>query len=163
MQGLSAKGSQGVAGLRSKETRLGPESGAVGGVAPNWMPQMRQVHADLMGAPGFEGAGEHARDRGLGARGDKTIKKLPMGDGGTPIAADCLFVPRLRVTAQRRVDCAFRLSLRAPDDCKIAAPERPMSLFGELLRECTVCAVGLRHDHQAGRVLVEAVHNSRPL
>src|SRR6476620_8556321 len=157
MQSLSAKSCQGVAGLWSKQARLGPESGAVCGVPEDWMPQMRQMHADLVGAPGLQGAGEQAGARGLGAGRGETLKHLPMGDGRTPVAADRLFVTRLRVAAERSVNRAFRLSRCAPDDCEIAAPERAFAFFGELLRQCAVCLVGLRHNHEAGRVLVEAV------
>src|SRR6187551_2100706 len=163
MQSLSAKGCQGVAGLWGEQARLGPESGAVGGVPQDWMPQMRQMHADLMGASGLQGAGEQAGDRGPGAGRGETFEHLPMGDGRTPVAADRLLVARLRVAAEWSVDGAFRLSGCAPDDCDIAAPERAFAFLGKLLRQCAVRLVGLRYNHEAGRVLVQAVNNSWPL
>src|ERR1044071_6500832 len=101
MQSLSAKGRQSLPGPWGKQARLGPEPGAVGGVPQNWMPQMSQVDADLVGSPGLQGTGEQARDRGLGVGRRKAFKYLPMGDCDTPVAADRLFVARLGVTAER--------------------------------------------------------------
>src|SRR5262245_55094644 len=124
MQSLPFKSCQSVACLRTKKARLGSESGAVGGVAQNWMPQMGQVHADLVGASGFQGAGEQAGDRGLGAGRSETFEHMPMSDGCTPVGADRLFVARLRMAAEGCVDRAFRLSGRAPDEGELAAPER---------------------------------------
>src|SRR6188474_3265645 len=115
MQSLSAKGCQGVAGSWGKKARLGPESSAIRGVPQNWMAQMRQMHADLVGASGLQGAGEQAGDRGLRTGRGEAFEHLPMGDRRTPVAADCLPVARLRMTAERGVDCAFWLSGRAPD------------------------------------------------
>src|SRR5262245_55373491 len=163
MQSLPFKSRQSVARLWSKQARLGPESGAVGGVAQNWVPQMGQVHADLVGASGFQGAGEQAGDRALGAGRSEAFEHLPMSDGCTPVGADRLFVARFRMAAEGRVDRAFRLSGRAPDEGEIAAPERTFAFFGELVGQRAVCLVGLRHDHEAGGVLVETMDNSGPL
>src|SRR5262249_20091106 len=86
-----------------------------------------------------------------------------MSDRCAPVGADGLFVARVRMPAEGRVDRAFRLAGRAPDESKIAAPERTFALFGDLPGQRGVCLVGLRHNHEAGRVLVEAMNNSRPL
>ena len=67
------------------------------------------------------------------------------------------------MAAERSIDRPFRLSGCAPDECEIAAPEWAFAFFGELLRQCVVRRIGFRHDHEAGRVLVEAVNNAGSL
>ena len=64
---------------------------------------------------------------------------------------------------QRRVDRPARPLRRAPRQRPVAALEpaiRPVG--GELLRQPRVRLVRLGHHQQAGRVLVEAVHDARP-
>src|SRR5665647_3586009 len=63
MQGLSAKTLQSGFCLGAEPAGFGLESGAVGGVAQDRMADMGQMHPDLMGPAGFEGAGEQAGDR----------------------------------------------------------------------------------------------------
>ena len=52
---------------------------------------------------------------------------------------------------------------RAPDEGEIAALDAAFGLVGELGAERAVGGVGLGHHHQAGGVLVEPVHDARPL
>src|SRR5262245_60864972 len=117
------------------------------------MPQMGQVHADLVGARGFQGAGGKAGARALGAGRSETFEHLPMSDGRTPAGADRLLVAGLRMAAEGRVDRAFRLSGRTPDESEIAALQGAFAFFGELLSQRAVRLVGLRHYQQTGRCL----------
>src|SRR5262245_61548686 len=148
MQSLPFKSRQGVARLWRKKARLGSESGAVGGVAQNWVPQMGEVHANLVGAPGFQGAGEQAGDVGRSAGRSETFGHLPMSDGRAAAGADRLFVAGLRMAAKRRVDRAFRPAGRTPDESEITAPEGAFAFFSKLLSQRAVCLVGLRDDHE---------------
>ena len=63
MQGLSAKGLQRLARPPAQLRRLGLEARAVDVVAQQRMADMGQMHPDLVGAAGFQPAGEQARDR----------------------------------------------------------------------------------------------------
>ena len=59
---------------------------------------------------------------------------------------------------------AARPLRRAPDDRQVAALEPAVgAVGGELLGEPLVRAIGLGHHQQAGGVLVEAMHDARPL
>src|SRR4026208_1980282 len=112
MQSLSAEGCQGVAGLWGEQARLGPESGAVCGVPEDWMPQMRQMHADLVGAPGLQGAGEQAGGRAAGVRGGGRAPGV-LARGGVNRSSTCQWVtaarPLLRTACLSRA-CGWRPS-----------------------------------------------------
>ena len=65
---------------------------------------------------------------------------------------------------ERRIDRPARALGRAPDDRQVAALEPAVgAMGGELLGETLMRAVGLGHHEQAGGVLVEAMHDARPL
>ena len=76
MEGLPPEGGQGCLRLRAEVAGLGLEVGAVDGIAQQGMPDMGEVHPDLMGAPGLELAGEQ--------RGDRLLVTLDIG-GATEI------------------------------------------------------------------------------
>ena len=63
MQSLSAKTRQRGAGFRASQAGFGLEAGAVCGVAQDRMADMGEMHPDLVGAAGFQGACQEARDR----------------------------------------------------------------------------------------------------
>ena len=52
---------------------------------------------------------------------------------------------------------------RAPHEGEIAALERALALFRKLRAQAAVRAIVFRNDHQPGRVLVQPVHDFRPL
>ena len=86
-----------------------------------------------------------------------------MGDRVAAACADRALVARLRMAVERGVDGALRPARRAPNQSEIAAFERAFGLVGELGGERAVGGVGLGHHHQAAGVLVEPVHDARPL
>ncbi len=67
------------------------------------------------------------------------------------------------MAADRRIDRACLRGRRAPDEREIDAlePAAP-AMVRELLGERAVRLVGLGHDQQPARVLVEAVHDAGP-
>src|SRR5947207_11481628 len=101
------------------------------------------MHPDLMGAPGFEAAGEQARHwRAIGAR--IAFEHFPMGHCGTAVRAHGHLGARARMARDRRRDRAFRPCRGAPDEGEIAALERPAAaMVGELAAEGMMGAVGL--------------------
>jgi len=132
MQSLSAKGLQGRPSLWAEATGFGPEAGPVGRVPKNGVPDMRQVHADLVGTPRFEGAGEEA-GQGLPVRTGKTLQYLPMSDRRPAVPTHGLLVARMGVASDWGIDRTFWTIGCTPDEGEIPALERTVGLFGELL------------------------------
>src|SRR5512136_2485556 len=154
MQGLSSKSFQRSMGLRPQSAGFGLESGAVGRVAENRVPDMSQMHPDLVSTSRFQCAGQKARDRlAVGTR--KTLKHVPISDGRPATIAHRLLVACMGVAAERRIDCALGAIRCAPDQSEVAALEWSFGLLSELLGEGAVSVVGLGRHHQAGCVLVE--------
>ena len=122
------------------------------------------MDADLVGAAGFQPAGQQARDRlAVGAR--VAFQHLPMGDG---FAAALRAPPSCRGrggggrSARRWCRAAGPARPRRRRDSRAASgPVRPWS--ANWAAERAMRAVGLGHHHQAGGVLVEAVHDAGPL
>src|ERR1035437_8333801 len=162
MQGLPSKTFQDGAGGGGKQAGLGLEAGAVAGVAQDRMPDMGQMHSNLVGAAGLQGASQQAGDR-LAVGADRALERLPMGYRLAAAFAHSAFVARLRMTVERSVDGAFRAGGRAPDQGEIAALDAAVGLVGELGAERAMGGVGLSNDHEAGGVLVEPVHDAGPL
>ena len=162
MQGLPSERVERSARRRRKQAGLGFEAGAIGLVAQDRMPDVRKMHADLVGAAGFQRAGEQARHR-LAVGAGKTLQQLPMGDRVAPAFAHRALVARMRVAFERGVDDAARPVGHAPDEGKVAALQWALGFVGELRRQCTVRLIGLGHHHQPAGVLVEAVHDAGPL
>ena len=91
-----------------------------------------EVHPDLVGAAGFEPAGEQAGDRRAVGAGI-ALEHLPMGDGFAAALAHRHLVAGARVAVDRLVDGAARPVGRAPDEGQIAAAQRPgAAVVGEL-------------------------------
>src|SRR5450759_1445870 len=78
MQGLPSKTFQGGAGGGGKQAGLGLEAGAVASVAQDRMADMGQMHSNLVGAAGLQGASQQAGDR-LAVGADIALERLPMG------------------------------------------------------------------------------------
>ena len=87
-----------------------------------------------------------------------------MGDGLTAALAHRHMVAGARAAVDRPVDGPLRTFRRTPDEGEIAALERlaAAAVAGELRRQRPVSAVVLRHHHQAGRILIEPVHDAGP-
>src|SRR5262245_17062426 len=67
------------------------------------------------------------------------------------------------MAADRGIDRAAAALRASPDDGEIGALEAAVAAMGgELLRQALMRGVGLGHDEEAGRVLVEAMNDARP-
>src|SRR5215831_11031390 len=146
MESLPSKTLHLLAGLRAQTAGFGLEAGPVGGVTQDRVADMGKVDPDLMGAAGFQRALQQAGN-GLAVGARKALQDFPMGDGLASAGADRLLVAGMRMAAERRIDRSLRAIRRAPDKCKIAAPERPFGLLRELLAQRPVRPVGLGDDH----------------
>src|SRR5258708_17816141 len=100
---------------------LGFERGGIGAVAKRGMTDMSEVHADLMGAPGLELAGQERRDR-LAVTPVEGFLDLPMGNGLAAAFAHRHFLPGMRMPVDRRVHSAALAVGHAPYECQVAAP-----------------------------------------
>ena len=77
-----------------------------------------------------------------------------------PLLVHRHLVAVLLMAANRQADGTARRRRPADDDRRVALFHPPIR---EGLSEDVVGRVGFRHHHQAGRVLVEAVHDAGPL
>src|SRR5262245_33429155 len=121
---------------------------------------MGKMHADLVCAPGFQGACKQTRNR-FAVWSRKALQHLPVGDSRTAARAHGLLVAGVDVTADPGINRALRAIRRPPDQSEVAALQRALILVGELSCENMVGPVGLGDDHQAGGVLVEPVDDAR--
>src|SRR5271165_268214 len=115
------------------------------------------MDADLMGASGFEPAGDQARWA-------ETLHKAPMGDGAATaiLGRGRHFFAMPGMAGDRRIDFARRRVEAAPDERQIFALERSAAaVIGEEIGEASMSGVGLGDDQKAGRVLVEPMDDSR--
>src|SRR5437763_1268273 len=115
MQSLSSKHRQGFRSGIWEARRLGLEAGAVDRIAHERMAQMGEMDPDLMGAAGFETAGEEARDR-LAVCAVVGLEPLPMSNCLAPIRPHRHLVPSMRMPAERLVDAALRPVEDAPHE-----------------------------------------------
>src|SRR5580704_4679526 len=174
MEGLSAKGLERALGLLRQKHALGAKTRPVNLVAQQGMSDRGQMHPNLVGAAGFEAAQEQAGDwlswpraspcrRARPVRRAVAFEHFPVGYRLAPALAHCHAVARLRVTVDRPVDGAARPIRCSPDEGEIGALERlaAAAMVGELCRERAVREVALRYDHEAGRILVEPMHDAR--
>jgi hypothetical protein len=175
VQGLPAKGIERRLGFRRQKGGFGTKTAAIDLVAHDRMADRGQMHPNLVGAAGFQPAGQEARHRRFGlfrvpgpadtpgpGLARIALQHLPMGDGLAPALAHRHALAGLGVTVDRLVDGAVGAVGRPPDEGEIAPLERLASLamVGELRRQRLVGAVVLRHHHHAGGVLVEPVHDA---
>src|ERR1035437_1367703 len=147
MQGLPSKTFQGGAGGGGKQAGLGLEAGAVAGVAQDRMADMGQMHSNLVGAAGLQGARQQAGDR-LAVGAYIALERLPMGYRLASARAHRALVAGLRMAVERSVDGAFRAGGRAPDQGEIAALNPAFALVGELGAERAMGSIGLGHHHE---------------
>src|SRR3954468_6936635 len=134
MQGLSCKGIKGLACVFGQQDGLGPETRPVGVVAEQRMPDMGQMHPDLMRPPGLQPAGGQGGDR-FAVVSVVFLKQFPVCNGLTPILPDSLLVACVGVAAERRLDGPLRPVRRAPDESQVLAFEVAGSpMIGKLAR-----------------------------
>src|SRR3954471_23702121 len=95
VQRLPPQGRQRGLGARSKRIGLGLEMRAVDGIAQQRVPDMGQMHPDLVGAAGFQLAGEQRGNR-LAVPAIKRLRDLPMRHGLSAALAHRHLLPRMR-------------------------------------------------------------------
>ena len=119
--------------------------------------------SDLMGATRLQPAGEQACGR-LPDRADVTFKELPVGDGCAAVRARRHLLPRMGMASNRLVDGAAWTFRYPPDESEIAAAQGPCAaVVGELPRERAMGPIRLGNDKQPAGILVQPVHDARPL
>src|SRR5665811_1400777 len=138
------------------------KSPAIERIADQRMPKMGHVHADLVRASGLESA--------LDKRGNGSVlvvaiglHEAPKGHGVTPFVRphNRHLGPARGVAPERRLDTTVRSRRRAPDERAVAALHLTgAAMIGELRGERAVRLIGLGHDHQPARILVETVHDA---
>ncbi len=162
MQRLPPERRQRVARAFAQPDRLGLEAGGIGFVAHDRVADMGEVDADLVGAAGFEHAGEQAGDW-LAVEPAIGLAQLPMRHCRPAALAHGAFLAVERAAVERGVNHALRAAGCAPGEREIAALQFAGELVGELLRQRAVGTIVLGDHHQPGGVLVEAVDDARPL
>src|SRR5438094_7387852 len=131
MEGLSAKGIQCITGFWPQPAGFGLKSATVCHIAHNRVPDMGEMHPDLMGAPCFQSTGDKACNRpAVGP--EKTFEDLPVSDRPAPTRAYSLLVAGMGMTPKRGLDCALRTIRCTPDNSEIAALDRPFGFLREL-------------------------------
>lgn len=127
---------------------------AVDAVARDRMPQMFQMDANLVRAPGFGAALEQAE---FSVRGDH----FPRGFRGTCAgpSGDGHALPVHRVPRDGAADDSGRCARLPAHHGQVGFLRRP---FGKLPRQCGVGGIVLGHQNAAARVLVQTVHDTWP-
>src|SRR5262245_10349659 len=138
MKCLSAKGFQRGFGFAGKLIRLGLEAAAINLVAEERVADRREMDAYLVGASGFQAAGDEARHR-RPITANVALEHLPMGDRRAAAGAHGHLLARAGMAADRLVDSAARPLRRAPHEGQVAATQRlSASSLGELAAERAV-------------------------
>ncbi len=148
MQGLTREGlhrlDHGRAGCRRDA-----EAAAVGLVADQRVADMSHVHADLVGTAGFQ---LHPH---MGVRAE-ALEHTVVADRRLAAVGDCHALAHAAVAADGRVDLATG-SHHTNHDAFINAADRALL---QLVDQVGLRLQGLGHHHQAGGVLVQAVHDA---
>ena len=158
MQGLPRKIGCGAIGgnLRFCAAPGGASGTPIGRIPDEWMSQMGEVNADLMGASGLEPAFDQ-RSEGL-ARGPETFQRAITGTRLLAAAAEHSHALAIkRVAADQSFDPAFRLAGRPPHH-RMIGPLNGMG--GKLLGQARHHLLGFGGHEKTGRVLVQAMDNA---
>ena len=126
---------------------------------------MRQMHANLVCAPGFENETDK-RDVSAGFFSREHLNHFVVRLGtATGLAARDGDFHAVRAAApEARIDGAGGPRQPSPNEGKIAAVEAAVATVAlELLRQSLMRRIGLGDHEQARRVLVQPMDNSRPL
>lgn len=122
---------------------------AIDRIADERMVNFRHVHADLVGASGFQ---LHAQEREFA----EAFFDAVMRDGFLAVRAHCHFRAILVMAGHGQVDGVARSDI-AVHEGKIGAMHLAVL---QLLHQRRMRAQGTRDDHEAAGVLVEAVHDA---
>jgi len=162
MEGLAAERLQGVPGALAEAAHLRFEAAAVYRISENRHPDVGKVHADLMGAAGFELEAEQRHGARVGLEGSQ---ELVMGYGVAAgfAAGHCdLGAVRLAAAKPRRDGVTGTQGL-SPYQRAIGPVHSAIgAVGGELLGKPLMGGVALRHDEKSRGALVEPVHDAGP-
>ena len=164
VQGLAAERLQQGTGFRREQVGLAAKPLGIKWIAEHGVAHMGHMDANLVGAAGFELAGDQAHHRRFGVW-PKTFVESPMRDG-LASAVRCHHGHALAVggvATERRVDGTEQSFWLPPNEGAIATRERQgPAMVGEERGKAAMRRVGLGHDEQARRILVEPVDDARP-
>ena len=158
MQSLPRKAGRSTIGgdLRVIAAPGGTAGTPIGGVPDKRMPQMGEVDADLMGAPGLKSALDQRRERL--ARGPETFQRAIARARLLATATDHSHAFTIkRIASDQPLDPALRLAGGAPHH-RVISPFNGMG--GKLLGQARHHFLGLGGHQKAGCVLVQAVDNA---
>ncbi len=166
MQGLPAKPGDNGCNLRRQCIDLGVEGSTIVPIADQRMANMGQMHADLMGPPGFQIAVDKRRCRWVFPRRAESLAHLIVGHRVAGIGCIGRFDATFRAvrtgSAEGGIDGSLGGLRLAPHQRLVGAPQRPRAtVIGKLVSQVSVRKVVLGDHHHAAGVLVQPVHDSR--
>ena len=126
---------------------------SVHGVADDRVTDRREVHPNLVSAPGAQRQFEDSR-------AGKALEHAKVGHRLAATLDDRHAPPVARVPGDRRVDRPRVLTETAVDERPIRASERAVA---ELASQVAMCCLSFRHHKEAARVAVEAMDDACPL
>lgn len=122
------------------------------------MANVRQVHADLMGAPRLQAALDQAGEGPFGIA-ELLDKAIPRTGHFTAATQDCHTFAVERIAPDRAFNDAFSCSRRAPNDGMVGALN---SMISKLLGETRHGTLALGRHEKTARILVEAMNDTWP-
>ncbi|MND98608.1 hypothetical protein D3C80_909680 [compost metagenome] len=153
MQRLARKAANGAFCRFFQQVRLGAEGGAIFGITDQRIADMGHMHADLVGAAGFQAAFHHRGEAGGVRSFMVTLHHLIMGDRLAGVIRILVFdgaFGAVGTAAECCVDGAAQGARAAPDDGLVGPLQRSgAAVIGKLRGEMPVGIVVLRHDHDA--------------
>ena len=123
-------------------------------IAHDRVPFARQMNPDLMGAPGGQPAREQADRHAMGGQCPVMCERVapsPADDG------HAFAVPR--IPADIALNVPLHRTRHPPGERQVGPVQIPR---GKGCRQSRQRQLGLGHDHHAGRVLVQPMHDPRP-
>ena len=160
VQGLPSEAFEGGAGSWAELAGLGLEVRTIDVVAHQGVTGMGEMDPDLVGAAGFELAGEEGGD-GLAVPAIENLPRLPMGDGLAPALANRHLLAGMGVTIDRRINGPMPAVGRSPGEGQIAPSQcAGAPMVGKLRAERLMRGVVLRGHHQSRRILVEPMYDA---
>jgi len=122
------------------------------------MADVRQVYADLMGAPCLQAALDQAGEGPFGIA-ELFDKAIPRTGHPAAVTQDCHAFAVERISTDRSFNDAFACSGRAPDNSVIGTLD---GVVGKLLGKACHGTLALGGNEQSAGILVEAMNDAGP-